>query len=281
MSEINDNLGAEEESSALSAVNEVEASSGNSINDSVSSTDKSTRRFLVSKKTRKNSDSKKPWWRELISTVVVVILVTAVFKMFIGQIYEIPSGSMEPTMQGGEGISNDRVYVDKLKYRFSDPKVGDVIVFKAPTSWGDPYKLDRRSKNNLVHHLQDFLSILGLAAPDEYDLTKRVIATGGQTISCRVAEGGLKVDGKLFKEKYLDNSLDDEARKYSDTCFGVEFGPIKIPADRYWVMGDNRGNSADSRYHMLDEAQGTIPRGNIIGKVQYIIYPFNRLQKIH
>lgn len=234
--------------------------------------------FIKSKKT-KAKDSNKPWWYDFLSTVVVVVLITAIFKMFVGQIYEIPSGSMEPTMMGGDG-TNDRVYVDKIKYRFSNLKVGDVIVFKAPSTWGDPYAGTRRSSNAAIHKLQDFLSLLGLAAPDEYDLTKRVIATGGQTISCKISEGGFKVDGKLIKEPYLDNDLDNTARAESDVCFGTEFGPVKIPANRFWVMGDNRINSADSRFHMQDEAMGTVPRANIIGKVQFVVYPVSRWKKI-
>ena len=58
------------------------------------------------------------------------------------------------------------------------------------------------------------------------------------------------------------------------------FGPVTVPEGNYWVMGDNRGNSADSRYHMGDEFQGTVPGGNIIGKVQAIILPFNRIGSV-
>ena len=55
------------------------------------------------------------------------------------------------------------------------------------------------------------------------------------------------------------------------------FGPVTVPEGNYWVMGDNRNNSADSRFHMGDEFQGTVPEENVIGKVQAIILPFSRI----
>ena len=83
--------------------------------------------------------------------------------------------------------------------------------------------------------------------PDENDLVKRVIAVGGQTVQCR-ADTGLTVNGKPLKEPYLDpTTMNANPSMYP--CLGSEFGPVTVPPERLWVMGDNRTHSADSRAH--------------------------------
>lgn len=83
--------------------------------------------------------------------------------------------------------------------------------------------------------IQNALSVVGFVPPDENDLVKRVIAVGGQTVQCRNSTG-LTVDGKKLKEPYLDPAtmMVDPA---TDPCLGNEFGPVKVPDGRLWVMG--------------------------------------------
>jgi signal peptidase I len=121
------------------------------------------------------------------------------------------------------------------------------------------------------------LSWFGYAPPNEYSLVKRVIATGGQTVECRAAENvGIKVDGKALREPYVNRELQSRVPD-AGPCLGPDFGPITVPAGNYWVMGDNRTYSADSRFHTEDEFHGTVPKSDIRGKVRFVIWPISRI----
>jgi signal peptidase I len=216
--------------------------------------------------------------RELTTLAVVAIVLYYVMLTFVARPYLIPSESMEPTLHGCATCVGDRIMVDKLSYRFSSPKPGDVIVFKGPPSWNIGYK-SIRSTNPALRWLQNTLSFIGFVPPDENDLVKRVIAVGGQTVQCR-ADTGLTVNGKPLKEPYLDpNTMMADPSVYP--CLGSEFGPVTVPPGRLWVMGDNRTHSADSRAHcpMLctgDPMAGTVPVANVIGKARFIVWPPSR-----
>lgn len=216
--------------------------------------------------------------RELTSLLVIAIVLYYVMLTFVARPYLIPSESMEPTLHGCPTCVGDRIMVDKLTYRFGEPKPGDVIVFKGPPSWNLGYK-SIRSHNPAMRWIQNALSFIGFVPPDENDLVKRVIAVGGQTVQCR-ADTGLTVNGKTLKEPYLDpNTMMADPSVYP--CLGSEFGPVTVPPGRLWVMGDNRTHSADSRAHcpMLctgDPTAGTVPVGNVIGKARFIVWPPKR-----
>ncbi len=224
-------------------------------------------------KTKKDK-KKRPFWQELPILIVVALVLSFVLQTFIARVYLIPSESMETTLHGCAGCTGDRIVVDKITYRFGDPEPGDVVVFLGPPSWNGNYK-SIRSDNPVVRALQNAGSIFGVVPPDENDLVKRVIATGGQTVECRNSDGGVKVDGKLLNEPYTSNPEADAAKQQLP-CLGPEFGPIKVPDGNVWVMGDNRMHSADSRYHIGDELQGTIPIENIRGKARFIVLPPGR-----
>ena len=225
--------------------------------------------------------------REGVILVTIALVLYYVMLTFIARPYLIPSESMEPTLHGCTGCVGDRIMVDKMVYRFTSPKPGDVVVFKGPPNWDLGYK-SIRSDNPTVRSIQDALAVIGFVPPDENDLVKRVIAVGGQTVQCRAATG-LTVDGKKLVEPYLDPAtlMVDPA---IEPCLGNDFGPVKVPEGRIWVMGDNRTHSADSRAHCTnlpqdalkglmctgDPMAGTVPVSNVIGKARFIAWPPGR-----
>ena len=229
--------------------------------------------------------------RETVKLIAISLAFYYIVMTFVARPYLIPSESMEPTLHGCPGCIGDRIMVDKLVYRFSDPRPGDVVVFKGPPSWNLSYR-SIRSEDPVKRWLQNGLAILKFVPPDENDLVKRVIAVGGQTVQCR-AHTGLTVDGKPLTEPYL-NPQTLGTDEVEDPCLGKEFGPLKVPEERLWVMGDNRTHSADSRFHCADTpaglkegvgctgdpGEGTVPVDNVIGKARFIAWPPTRWRAV-
>ena len=113
---------------------------------------------------------------------MVAIAIAIVLKSFVIQPFYIPSQSMEQTLHGCPGCAGDRILVFKPVYHVRDPKGGDIVVFKAPEDW-DEAGGQVLSANPVVHGIQWFGQLVGVVPPSEKDLVKRVIATGGQTVS--------------------------------------------------------------------------------------------------
>ena len=229
--------------------------------------------------------------RETAILLSIALVLYYLMLTFVARPYLIPSESMEPTLHGCPGCTGDRIMVDKVTYRFGSPQFGDVIVFKGPPEWNFGYR-SIRSENTAVRWVQNALSFVGFVPPDENDLVKRVIAVGGQTVECRYTTG-LLVDGKPIEQPFLDPAtLGVQPQNPYYQCLGEEFGPLKVPDDRLWVMGDNRTHSADSRAHCSsdpvdyqdknikctgpDPDLGTVPLENVIGKARFIAWPPTR-----
>jgi signal peptidase I len=224
------------------------------------------------KKPKRGRRRKSNFWRELPILVVVALLLTFLIQTFVARVYEIPSGSMETTLHGCTGCTNDRVLVDKLSYRFGDPAPGDVVVFFGPPSWqhDDDGNSVERSSNPIIRGLQNAASLIGLAPPQEEDFIKRVIATGGQTVACCDAQNRVTVDGKPLNEPYIYyvDFVAPEKQK--------AFGPVVVPLGELWMMGDSRNNSKDS----TEPGQGSVPVAYVIGKARFVVLPFPRLKVI-
>jgi signal peptidase I len=170
--------------------------------------------------------------------LVVAFIVALLLENFVVQAFYIPSRSMEPTLFQG-----DRVLVEKLTSGYRD---GDIVVFRRP-----PHE------NSSDAHL-----------------IKRIIATGGQTLlvaNCRVY-----VDGREQDEPYLPSGWQNPSSEY---CTKWVDGPLTanlpdpytVPAGDYFVMGDNRMNSDDSRYW------GPLPARYVVGEAFVRIWPLDRL----
>ena len=210
------------------------------------------------------------FWRELPALVVVALVLTFLIQTFLAKVYVIPSGSMETTLHGCTGCNNDRVVVDKVTYRFGDPKPGDVVVFRGPDTWRNSEFTVEETANPAMRALQGLGSLIGLAPPDEKDFVKRVIAVGGQTVACCDPRNRVLVDGQPLDEPYIYYLPEAGPARQAP------FGPVTVPAGQLWVMGDSRNNSADSRV----PGHGGIPLDNVIGEVRLVVMPFDRFRTI-
>jgi len=163
------------------------------------------------------------WIFDWAETIVVALILALIIRAFFLQVFWIPSGSMEPSLD-----ISDRIVVNKVRYYFRPPQRQEVVVFRQVGS------IDETKK----------------------DLIKRLMGLPGETL--QVKNGIIYTNGKAVVEKHPMNQ--DFAN----------FGPVTIPADAYFVMGDNRPASADSRYW------GFLPRKNIIGQAFLRIWPITK-----
>ncbi|MFF2144845.1 signal peptidase I [Kitasatospora sp. NPDC058190] len=204
--------------------------------------------------------------REFPLIILVALLVALVMKTFLIQVFVIPSGSMEQTIQVG-----DRVLVDKLTPWFgSEPQRGDVVVFKDPGGWleNDHKPSDDGPVLGAAKHVLTFVGLL--PSDNEQDLIKRVIGVGGDTVECCDPQGRLSVNGRAVAEPYLASGNPPSRQPFK----------VTVPKGRLWVMGDHRDVSADSRFHMGNPGQGTIPLSGVVGRAFVIAWPLDRFHQL-
>jgi len=197
----------------------------------------------------------------MVTVMVSALVLSVVIKTFLAQAFYIPSGSMENTLELG-----DRVMVSKLAPGPFDLERGDIVVFVDPGDWLGEVPEDNRSPWQQT--AADVLTWIGLLPQDAgHHLIKRVIGLPGDHVECCDDQGRLLVNGEPVDEPYLYPGAEP-----SETSFEVT-----VPEDRVWVMGDNRGNSADSRAHMGEPGGGTIPMENIVGRAFVLLWPADRI----
>jgi signal peptidase I len=202
-----------------------------------------------------------PVWAETIVLLVLALLVSAVVKTFFVQMFFVPSGSMRPLF-----VDDDRILVQKISYWAGDVHRGDVVVFDDPGGrW-----LGSEGAQRLTP-VQKGLSEVGLY-PTGGHLVKRVIGIGGDHVACCDLHNRVTVNGIPLNEKsYIAKGAAPSTRKFS----------VIVPQGRLWVMGDNRGNSEDSRFHQDLPGRGTVPDKDVVGKVWAIVWPFGRAHLLH
>jgi signal peptidase I len=214
--------------------------------------------------------------RELPVLIGLALLIALLIKAFLVQAFYIPSASMEPTLTRG-----DRVLVNKLSYRFGEPKRGDVVVFRDP--YPDPCKsddpdIDRSACNRGIGRtvLNWFAEVFGLPTGDTRDFIKRIVALPGETIQMHEGDVYVCDDPGCVP---LDKKGDPRDGELVDFEHTTTEGPQKddesmpaftVPKDEYYVLGDNRANSQDSRTFR------GIGREDIVGKAFVLVWPVSR-----
>ena len=212
---------------------------------------------------RRKQRTVKLFIRDILIIFVVAVLVSFLIKTFVVRSFYIPSASMENTLQ-----INDRIIVNELEPNLVPIEHGDVVVFRDPGGWLPPSV--PTNQNPIAAAWDAALSFVGLSAPDSNDhLIKRVIGLPGDHVTCCNALGQLSVNGVPLKEPYV--LLPPGSQAVSGITFDVT-----VPKGSLWVMGDNRYNSADSRYHVNDPGKGFVPISNVVGRAFVISWPINR-----
>lgn len=170
---------------------------------------------------------------DIIETVVVALSIFLIIYLFVMQPHQVNGLSMYPSFDDGEYL-----LTDKVSYKMHEPQRGDVVVFRAPEATQCPE---------------------GTGC----DFIKRIIGLPGETVI--VKDNQLFINGERLTESYLSAEVITRAGTYTAN------GPIVVPQDSYFVVGDNRNHSSDSR------TWGPVPANNILGKVFFRYWPLNKM----
>ncbi|UUZ45713.1 signal peptidase I [Janibacter limosus] len=205
--------------------------------------------------------------RETVVVLAMALTLSFVVKTFLIRAFFIPSESMQNTLLVG-----DRVVVSKLTPGPFELKRGDIVVFADPGDWLSPTPVTNRGA--VLNGLRDAMMFVGLL-PDtsEGHLIKRVIGMPGDHVQCCDAEGRLLVNGEPIEESaYLKPGVNPSDMEFD----------ITVPSGRMWVMGDNRSDSSDSRYHDPGGtgSDGSVPLDLVVGKAVVTVWPFDRAGRL-
>ncbi|HVN24898.1 MAG TPA: signal peptidase I [Syntrophorhabdales bacterium] len=179
--------------------------------------------------------------REYLESLLIAVILALFVRSFVVEAFTIPSGSMEPTLLVGDYLLVNRLsyvmkvpFTDRVLLNLGNPNIGDTIVFRYPED-----------------HTKDFI--------------KRVIARGGDTVEIR--DKVVYVNGSELRDKhawFTDHDIIPRNSSERDN-----FGPVTVPGDSYFVMGDNRDNSLDSRFW------GFVKRDELVGKAFILYFSWN------
>lgn len=190
--------------------------------------------------------------REIISTILFVVVCVIVIRFFIGELRWIPSGSMRYTI-----LERDRVFVEKLEFPKKEIKRGDILVFYPP---------EVQLKKDIF---SVFARLSGIMCKD-VAFIKRVVGMPNDKFEVkhdlRTDEYKVYINDEPLNEPYILSELNWTPCQKNMFC-----GPFVIPDGHYFMMGDNRGNSQDSRFW------GTLPKDRIIGRANFMFWPISRI----
>lgn len=186
----------------------------------------------MKKNEKKDVKKKKSIVREYGEALAIAIVLAFLIRIFVVEAFKIPSGSMIPTLLVG-----DHLLVSKFTYKFTEPERGDIVVFKYP---------DDPSRNFI----------------------KRIIAVGGDTVEVR--DKVVYVNGTQKPEDYVQHVTQEMFP--AGTSPRDNFGPVTVPPNTYFMMGDNRDSSLDSRFW----ENRFVNRRAIVGKALIIYWSWKR-----
>jgi signal peptidase I len=205
------------------------------------------------------------WWRQEIRPLLILALVMFSVRSSLADWNDVPTGSMKPTI-----LEGDRVFVNKLAYDlkvpfttwhladWSNPQRGDIVVFYSPK---DGQRLVKR--------------VIGLPG-DTVELRNEQLIINGRPVEYVPADPGMAAQlSGIERERgvFVTEELPESPHAVM-AINGVSamrtFGPVQVPPGRYFMMGDNRDNSFDSRYF------GTVARGQIVGRATGVVLSINK-----
>ena len=201
-------------------------------------------------------------WQELALLLALALVLAMVIKAFLVQAFYIPSASMDDTL-----VVNDRIVVEKVsQWTGSTPRRGDVVVFSDPGGWlAGP--ADAGPTNPVVRVWE----AVGLY-PAGGHLVKRVIGVGGDDVACCDVKGRMTVNGVALNERsYLAPGVRPSLVRFH----------IRVRRGQLWVQGDNRSDSADSRFHLGDPGGGQVPVRDVVGTVLGVVWPLSHAGLLH
>jgi signal peptidase I len=189
---------------------------------------------------------------ETLDTIVFVLVAVIIIRLLVGELRWIPSGSMHPTL-----IEKDRIFVEKMTRIYRPLQRGDVIVFYPP---------DENLPNDPLSLLARFTGIFC----KDIAYIKRIVGMPGDELEIRLEDDGeyfTFINGKKLEEPYILSQANWLRCRDDMYC-----GPLTVPENSYFLMGDNRGNSQDSRFW------GFLPSDRVIGRSAFVFWPLDRLK---
>ena len=223
-----------------------------------------------------------PWWLDWTAGLFPVILIVFLLRSFLFEPFKIPSGSMIPTLLVGDLILVNKFHygvrlpvINKKIIANHDPRRGDVVVFRYP-------------KDTSVDYIKRVVGVPG----DEVAYVNKRLTINGQPVAEQPMSPYYDEDSLGYYQRFTENLLGvehsilnndsrppgvipDSTFPYRENCrYNAEGVVCKVPAGHYFMMGDNRDNSQDSRYW------GFVPDENIVGKAFFIWMNFGNLKRI-